>query len=323
VAGREPRTLNLWEQTGWQRGKSDTATWAQDRPISFNVVPVAVGGGVGVVVATLLTRKLAPWAQVLIWAAGAVVGYFLAVMLVAVVLALLAPRRQRNELRAELSERHSIYDLIEVDRHLRALRDNNRETLESPRARTRTGPLGEDQVPWVRGLNEGLELSLETYGFPELVPQIVLRNPSLSTWEDVRRAARRIDANLTAVLEGRFFEDVRHLREVVAAEAAEGLKGLPSERLSMLREEGVSLGEAAGTRGYGDEIMEAAAQSNEVAKWTLEVEKSLESVAPDLLPEWYAKVKEWDNDSSGADRLEERLELLDGFIVRLRAKEHH
>jgi hypothetical protein len=55
----------------------------------------------------------------------------------------------------------------------------------------------------VRGLNEGLELSLETFGFPELVPQIVLRNPSLSIWEDVRRAVRQIDGNLTAVLEER------------------------------------------------------------------------------------------------------------------------
>jgi hypothetical protein len=310
-----------WEQTSWERGKSDTAAWAQDRPISFSLLPVAVGGGVAVI-ATVITSDLAVWVQILSGITGAVVGYCAGVLLIAVALALRAPTRQRNELRAVLSERHAISALIDVDRHLRQLRDSNRVNLESVLGvHGREGALGEDQDPWVRGLNEGLELTLETYGFPELVPQLVLRNPPLSTWEDVRRAARQIDANLTAVLEGQFFADVRHLREVVAAEAAEGSKGLPSERLSMLRMEGESLREAAGTRGYGDEIMEAAAHSNEVAKWTTEVEACLRNIAPDLLPEWHERVGQWDSNISGSDRFDERLELLDGFVARLRAKE--
>jgi hypothetical protein len=97
-----------------------------------------VGGGVAVI-GTVVTSDLAVWVQILIGVVGAVVGYVAGVLLIAGVLTLRAPSKQRDEARAELSERHAIYDLIEVDRHLRALRDNNRETLESPRTRSPKG----------------------------------------------------------------------------------------------------------------------------------------------------------------------------------------
>jgi hypothetical protein len=52
----------------------------------------------------------------------------------------------------------------------------------------------------------------------------------------------------------------------------------------------------------------------------MDVERCLQNVArPSSCLN--GKVREWDSDPSGSDRLNERLELLDGFVVRLRAKE--
>jgi hypothetical protein len=61
-----------WAQTGWDRGKSDTATWAQERPISFGLLLAPVVGGLAVI-ATLLAGDLPVLLQVVIGAAGAVV----------------------------------------------------------------------------------------------------------------------------------------------------------------------------------------------------------------------------------------------------------
>jgi hypothetical protein len=49
--------------------------------------------------------------------------------------------------------------------------------------------------------------------------------------------------------------------------------------------------------------------------------KVIQNVAPEFFDEWNKKRRQWSNEPSGSDLLDERLELLDGFIVRLRAKE--
>jgi hypothetical protein len=83
----------------------------------------------------------------------------------------------------------------------------------------RTGPLEEDAfgevvTPWVVGQNEQLRLQLEHLGFPELIPQLVQKEPALSTWEDVQKVAWKFARDVGRFLEGDFFAAVRNLDRV-------------------------------------------------------------------------------------------------------------
>ena len=173
-------------------------------------------------------------------------------------LTLRAPYKQRDEARAELTHRREIHDLLELDRHLRAIREANSRILGEVKEGGRTGPLGKDDDPWVRGENENLGLWLESNGFPDLVSELVVREPKLGTWEGVIETAREIDTKLTRVLEGDRLADVRLLRESVKAEAKVE-PDLPSSRLSAVYEEGLALKEAAATPGPDDAVVDRLA----------------------------------------------------------------
>jgi hypothetical protein len=184
----------------------------------------------GVLVA-FLPEYASLWLRILISVAAAVVGYLVGVLLLAVLFTIRAPYKQRDEARAELAQRRNIRDLIGLDKELRATRSANSRILGEVKERGLTGPVQDDQDPWVRGQNENLGLVLENAGFPELVPLVVLADPPLSTWEDVKRAAAQIDSNLNSVLGGELLADVRHLREVAEAEIEATKQSLPSGRL--------------------------------------------------------------------------------------------
>jgi hypothetical protein len=191
----------------------------KDRPISFGLLPIILATVFGVLVG-LLPDNASLWLRILISVGAAVGGFFAGVLLLAVALTLRAPYKQRDESRAELMRRREIHDLIELDKQLRAIRNANSRILEELSKQGRTGPLGDDEDPWVRGQNENLGLWLESAGFPELVPLLVLPEPPLSTWEEVKKAARQIDSNLNSVLGSELLGDVRHLREVVSPSTA-------------------------------------------------------------------------------------------------------
>jgi hypothetical protein len=168
-----------WDETSWERGKSDAGAWAKDRPISFGLLPIVVAAVFGVLVARV-PDNVSLWLRLLLGVAAAAGGFFVGVLLLAVWLTLRAPYKQRDEARAELTRRREVHDLIGLDKQLRAIRDANSRILEEVKEQGRTGPLGDDQDPWVRGQNENLGLWLETAGFPELVPVLVLDEPPLT-----------------------------------------------------------------------------------------------------------------------------------------------
>jgi hypothetical protein len=153
---------------------------------------------------------------------GAAVGYCVVPLLWAVALALRAPYRQRDEARALVREAHNLNELIELDRQLRAVLASNNRLLDEVRERGFRGPLGEDEDPWIRYENENIERWLESSGFPELVPTIVLERPLFGTWEDVKREARRFSENIDVVLRSELLADVQHLRETAAEELGPG-----------------------------------------------------------------------------------------------------
>jgi hypothetical protein len=257
--------------------------------------------------------------RVLIFVGGAIVGFFVGVILLAVWFIGRAPYEQRDEARAELTSRREIHDLLELDKQLRAIREANSRLLGEVKERGLSGSLGADDDPWVRDQNENLGLWLESNGFPDLVSELVVREPKLGTWEGVMETAREIDTNLTRVLEGERLADVRLLRESVKAETKEE-PDLPSSRLLALYEEGVALKKGAATPDSEDAVVDRlAARANAVAGWSREVEGVIKNVAPEFESEWNKKRREASSNPSRSD-LDERLVLLDGMISRLRAR---
>ncbi len=130
--------------------------------------------------------------------------------------ALRAPYRQRDEARALISDAQDLRARIFLERHLIAVRDANQRALDELRKRARSGPLEEDAfgevvTPWFGLENEQLRLQLEHMGFSALIPELVVEDPSLSTWEEVQKAAWTLTRNLNRVLEGEFFTEVRKL----------------------------------------------------------------------------------------------------------------
>jgi hypothetical protein len=208
-----PEAAPEWDESSWSRGKADTERWAKDRQIPFGLLVTIFAAAVGVLVG-LVPDDVSVWLRVLIGVSAGIVGFFVVVLLLAAWFTLRAPYEQRDEARAELTRRREIHDLLELDKQLRAIREANSRILGEVKDRGLTGPLGEDEDPWVRGQNENLGLWLESNGFPELVPELVISEPKLGTWEGVIETAREIDTNLTRVLEGERLADVRHLRNL-------------------------------------------------------------------------------------------------------------
>ncbi len=126
-----------------------------------------------------------------------------------------APLIQRNQARAELEKTKSLDDLVDLENQLRLNRASNRKALEDVKARRLTGPLGDDDNPWVRSQSEQLQMLVEGAGLPELVPRLTLQNPHLSTWEEVRQAATALDKKIGEVLQDDLFAGVRRLVGIV------------------------------------------------------------------------------------------------------------
>jgi hypothetical protein len=191
--GERPAVSDPLEQTAWQRGRAEMAASASAHPLwglLVTVVPAVLG-------AAALTDTALRFPLALVLAAA---GYCLVPLAWAGLAALRAPRQQRDEARALVREANRISDLIALDKQLRAVLESNNRLLDDVRKRGLSGPLEEDQEAWLGPENDNMKRWLEAAGFPELVPQIVLDQPALGTWEDIRRAARKFSQNIDVVL---------------------------------------------------------------------------------------------------------------------------
>jgi hypothetical protein len=153
-------------------------------------------------------------ATVLITTAFALAGVVVALALPFMWLWLTAAPVQREEARGELAERDELSRLIEMHVHLRRHRKANRRALEKVALEKRSGPLEPGADPWVRQLNDDLGPLVEGYLHPELAPRLTLQNPHLSSWEEVRQAAQRLDQKIGEVLHDQLFAEVYKLAEI-------------------------------------------------------------------------------------------------------------
>jgi hypothetical protein len=197
-------------QTAWQRGKAEAAEASQEHPffgVLVTVVPAAlaaayIGNGI-------LSR-------ILVALLTGAIGYCVVPIAWACLAALRAPYRQRDEARAFVGDARNLKARVLLERYLMAIRDANQRALEDVRKRGLMGPLEEDAfgevvTPWFGPQNDQLRLQLEFMGFAELIPELVLEDPPLSTWEEVQRAAWAFARNVNRVLEGDFFEETKKL----------------------------------------------------------------------------------------------------------------
>jgi hypothetical protein len=90
-------------QTAWQRAKTDTASFAAQRPIFFGALVTAGVGGVGAL-AAILAAGASPGLTILAGIGGALAGFFLIILLIAGVEWVLAFPRQRNEARGAVAD---------------------------------------------------------------------------------------------------------------------------------------------------------------------------------------------------------------------------
>jgi hypothetical protein len=198
----------------WDQSAIDTARVAE-RPWVFTFL-TTVFTGAGVVVSTLIFDSTHLPTVIL----AGVVGGFLGVVALDLVLRagffLAAPYKQRTEARRYLSDVTDLKRLVLLERHLMILREVTIRTVEAVRAEGRAGPVGSDAFgnpneTWLLGENTQLRLFLENEGFPELVPQLVLGNPPLDTWEEVDAAGWERARRITRCLESDLFTEVRSL----------------------------------------------------------------------------------------------------------------
>jgi hypothetical protein len=78
--------------------------------------------------------------------------------------------------------------------------DANTRILEELGKSGRTGPIAEDDDPWIRQQNEETRRQLEMLGFPDLVLKVVLDELQLGTWEGVTDDAKGISRRLAEAL---------------------------------------------------------------------------------------------------------------------------
>ncbi len=205
------------DQTAWEYGVASATAWL-DRPRTAYglwqaVIAAIVGVVVGLVAADSLllgiatavpTTVVSYWAVPTLWACGA---------------ALLAPVKQRDKALTLLGSARDLKRLVLLERHLQAISESNMRTINAVRNEGRSGPLGQDQFgnqdePWIKGQNDQMRLWLEAHGFSELVPDLILIDPPLNTWEEVDQAAWEIARRLGRVLEGPLFKEVRSLDQL-------------------------------------------------------------------------------------------------------------
>jgi hypothetical protein len=149
--------------------------------------------------ANLLSSESIFWRSLV----GALIGLAAAVAIVLVLMVffwLRAPYKQRDEARAMIREADDLRNLVYLRDYLRQTLDANTRILEDLAKSGRTGPIAEDDDPWIRQQNEETRRQLEMLGFPDLVPKVVLDQLQLGTWERVTDDAKRISRRLAEAL---------------------------------------------------------------------------------------------------------------------------
>jgi len=202
------------KRSRWEYGITAAARAFEQPRSGYGAAQVSLGAGVGVVIGAAFSG-LPLLAQFVIGGAAGLAVYWGVPTAWAGIGWLRAPLIQRNQARAELEKTKSLDDLVDLENQLRLNRASNRKALEDVKARRLTGPLGDDDNPWVRSQSEQLQMLVEGAGLPELVPRLTLQNPHLSTWEEVRQAATALDKKIGEVLQDDLFAGVRRLVGIV------------------------------------------------------------------------------------------------------------
>jgi hypothetical protein len=196
LIGKPPDGASRWDQTAWQQAAADTSALG-GRGVIFTLVGAPIFGAVGG--ANLFPFESIFWRTVV----GALVGLAAAgavVLVVTVYFWLRAPYKQRDEAREMIRESNDLRNLVYLRNYLRQTLEANTRILEDLRKSGRTGPLGDDEDPWIRQQNEETGRQLEMLGFPDLVPKVVLVEFHLGTWEGVADDAKRISRRLADAL---------------------------------------------------------------------------------------------------------------------------
>jgi uncharacterized membrane protein YciS (DUF1049 family) len=134
---------------------------------------------------------------------GALVGLLAGVALWLVLMAyfwLRAPYKQRDEARAMIREANDLRNLVYARDFLSRTLEANTRIIEDLAKQQRSGPVAEDDDPWIRRQNDETKRQLEMLGFSDLVPVAVLPDLKIETWEGVTADAKSIGRRLADAL---------------------------------------------------------------------------------------------------------------------------
>jgi hypothetical protein len=200
LVGKAREGASRWDQTAWQRAAVDTSALAAGRAVLFMLIGAVIFGAAGAVGgANLLPFDSIFWRLLF----GALIGLLAGAcvwLLLMVYFWLRAPYKQRDEARAMFREAKDLRKLVFAHELLSKTLEANTRILEELAKKHRTGPVAEDDDPWIRGQNEQTRLQLEMLGFADLVPVAVLDDLKIETWEGVTADAQRIGRCLAEAL---------------------------------------------------------------------------------------------------------------------------
>lgn len=173
------------EQTAWQRAKVDTSSFAAGWPILFGAL-VTAGVAAGGVLPAVWTSGYTTLVIVVGAVAGALVGFFLVIALVALVCWLLAFPRQRNEARGEVKRLEAAAVAETQQEHVES---QFAAALRAGRALPADGPL---VLEWMHAT---VNLVRDTFG--------TLQAAKLASQKDVDSRLARLDELASELGEGR------------------------------------------------------------------------------------------------------------------------
>jgi hypothetical protein len=197
LVGKAREGASRWDQTAWQRAAVDTSALAAGRAVLFMLIGAVIFGAAGG--ANLLPFDSIFWRSLF----GALIGLLAGVcvwLLLMVYFWLRAPYKQRDEARAMIREAKDLRNLVYAHDFMSKTLEANTRIVEELARQQRTGPVAEDNDPWIRGQNEQTRLQLEMLGFADLVPVAVLDDLKIETWEGVTADAKRIGRRLAEAL---------------------------------------------------------------------------------------------------------------------------
>jgi hypothetical protein len=99
-----------------------------------------------------------------------------------------------------IREANDLRNLVYARDFLRQTLDANTRILEDLAKQQRSGPVAEDDDPWIRRQNEETRRQLEMLGFADLVPVAVIDDLRIETREGVIADAKRIARRLAEAL---------------------------------------------------------------------------------------------------------------------------